>query len=81
MQNSPELQPLNQPLTPNPDLEDDGLAPRKLDWSKATRGKYANLLAQGSNLAIIDLDLHAHFPDSESVNAALRKQLALDPSK
>lgn len=43
-----------------------------LDWSKATRGKYTNLLAEGTNVAIIDPDLHEQFPDSESVNRALR---------
>lgn len=38
----------------------------------AVRGKYFNQLPKGTNLAIIDPELHAHFPDSESVNRALR---------
>ncbi len=42
------------------------------DFSKGVRGKYTNLLAKGSNLAIIDPELHKHFPDSEAVNKALR---------
>jgi hypothetical protein len=51
----------------------DPLAPRpNLDFSKGVRGKYANRLKQGTNLAIIDLDLLDTFPDSESVNEALR---------
>jgi hypothetical protein len=53
-------------------IEDDPLAPRDLDWSKAVRGKYHNLLAEGTNIAVIDPDLMESFPDSESVNKALR---------
>lgn len=40
------------------------------------RGKYTNLLRQGSNVAILDPDVVDHFPDSESVNNALRAYLA-----
>jgi hypothetical protein len=36
------------------------------------RGKYAERFKQGSNLVLIDPDLHELFPDSESVNRALR---------
>ena len=51
----------------------DPLAERpNLDFSKGVRGKYYNQLAEGTNLAIIDPALHEHFPDSESVNRALR---------
>ena len=42
----------------------------------AVRGKYFNQL-KGSNLAIIDPELHEHFPDSESVNRALRAFLGI----
>jgi hypothetical protein len=45
--------------------------------SPAIRGKYTNLLAQGTNLVILDSDLLAHFPDSPSVNQALRAFLAI----
>lgn len=64
--------------------EFDPLAPRpNLDFSKGVRGKYANLLKQGTNLAIIEPDLLDTFPDSESVNEALRglKKLALQAAK
>ncbi len=38
------------------------------------RGKYAERYRkEGSNVALIDPDLHELFPDSESVNRALRK--------
>ena len=36
------------------------------------RGKYAEQYKQGTNLVLIDPDLHELFPDSESVNRALR---------
>jgi len=37
------------------------------------RGKYAERYREGSNLVLIDPDLHKSFPDSASVNRALRK--------
>jgi hypothetical protein len=53
--------------------EFDPMAPRpNLDFSKGVRGKYYNRLKQGTNLAIIDPDLLDTFPDSASVNEALR---------
>ncbi|HEX5283521.1 MAG TPA: hypothetical protein VFW30_05330 [Bryocella sp.] len=56
----------------------DPLAERPdLDFSKAVRGKYHNVLAKGTNVAIIDPELHEHFPDSESVNRALRAFLGI----
>ena len=36
------------------------------------RGKYTNLLRQGTNVAILEPDVVDHFPDSESVNNGLR---------
>ncbi len=51
----------------------DPLAPRpNLDFSKGVRGKYFDRLKLGTNLAIIDPDLLDTFPDSQSVNEALR---------
>ena len=53
--------------------EFDPMAPRpNLDFSKGVRGKYYNLLKQGTNVAIIDPDLLDTFPDSAAVNEALR---------
>jgi hypothetical protein len=40
------------------------------------RGKYAKAYQSGTNVVLIDPDLHAHFPDSDSVNEALRKLLS-----
>lgn len=40
------------------------------------RGKYAKKYREGTNIVLIDLDLHELFPDSESVNLALRDYVA-----
>ena len=37
------------------------------------RGKYASRYREGTNVVVIDPDLHKIFPDSESVNRALRQ--------
>jgi hypothetical protein len=42
------------------------------DFSKGVRGKYAARYAAGSNIAVIDKDLAALFPNSETVNQTLR---------
>jgi len=42
------------------------------------RGKYAILLKQGSNIVLLDPDLLDSFPDSPSVNRALRAFLAIN---
>ena len=36
------------------------------------RGKYANSYKEGTNIVLIEPDLHKLFPDSKSVNKALR---------
>jgi uncharacterized DUF497 family protein len=43
------------------------------DFSKAVRGKYAERARKGSNVVVIEDDLKSEFPNSESVNAALRE--------
>lgn len=40
---------------------------------RGKRGKYAERYKKGTNVALIDPDLHELFPDSESVNRALRE--------
>lgn len=37
------------------------------------RGKYASRYREGTNVVVIDPDLHRIFPDSEAVNRALRQ--------
>ncbi len=62
-----------------PGVEADPLEPRPLDLSKAVRGKYYDrLLKEGSNIILLDPDLLESFPDSPSVNRALRAFLAIN---
>jgi hypothetical protein len=37
------------------------------------RGKYAKQFQEGTNIALIEPDLHKIFPDSDAVNRALRE--------
>ncbi len=69
MKKSPEL----DPLAPRPNL----------DFSKGVRGKYIQKMQQGTNVVIIAPDLLDTFPDSESVNEALRslKKIAVRTTK
>jgi uncharacterized protein len=49
----------------------------RYDWSKSSRGRFAKKAALKTNLRRLDADLEDAFPDSESVNRALRALLAL----
>jgi len=40
------------------------------------RGRYDKRYREGTNIALIAPDLHKLFPDSDSVNRALRKYVA-----
>ncbi|MFN8179062.1 MAG: hypothetical protein U0167_14115 [bacterium] len=42
------------------------------DFSKGVRGKYAQRYAEGTHLIVLDPDVARFFPDSKSVNEALR---------
>lgn len=42
------------------------------DFSGGVRGKYAERFAEGTNLIVLAPDVAAVFPDSASVNEALR---------
>jgi len=42
------------------------------DFSQGKRGKYVQRFAQGSNVVVLSPDIIKIFPDSESVNNALR---------
>lgn len=55
------------------ELKDDLRPEYDFDFSQAERGRYAQRLkTEGSNLVLVDPDLAKSFPDSASVNAALR---------
>ena len=47
------------------------------DFSKGERGKYAERYAEGTNVVILEPDLVKLFPDSESVNKALRDYIRI----
>ena len=42
------------------------------DFSKGVRGKYAKQYKEGINIVKLDSDVREIFPDSKSVNEALR---------
>ncbi len=54
------------------DSESDNDMLDEYDFSAGVRGKYAARYAQGTNVVVLDPDVAALFPDSESVNRALR---------
>jgi hypothetical protein len=54
------------PQPPDPDMRDE------YDFSKGTRGKYADRFDEGTNVVVLEPDLAELYPDSESVNRALR---------
>jgi hypothetical protein len=47
------------------------------DFSKGVRGKYAKRYATGSNVVVLSPDIAKRFPDSDSVNKALRTLVRL----
>lgn len=55
---------------PNIHTDPDGLG--EYDLSNGVRGKYAARYAAGTNIVVLDPDVAESFPDSQSVNEALR---------
>ena len=51
------------------------------DFSKAVRGKHFQAYQAGSNVVLLEPDLVEAFPDSASVNQALRMLVRLSRSK
>ena len=47
------------------------------DFSGGVRGKYAERYRQGTNVVLLDPEVAEAFPDSKSVNEALRAILAV----
>ena len=64
---------------PDPEMREE------YDFSDGVRGKYAGRMAAGSNVVVLAPDVAALFPDSASVNEALRllvkiaQRMAKDP--
>ena len=59
----------------DPDMLDE------YDFSKGVRGKYAKRYAQGTNVVILSPDVAKVFPDSQSVNEALRTLMKITRQK
>lgn len=51
------------------------------DFSKGVRGKYAKRYAEGNNIVVLSPDVAAFFPDSQSVNDALRALIKIAKRK
>ncbi len=47
------------------------------DFSNGVRGKYADRYREGTNVVLLDPEVAEAFPDSKSVNDALRSILAI----
>jgi len=58
---------------------DDDMLP-EYDFRGGVRGKYARDYGRNRNLRVLDPDLLAVFPDSDSVNEALRELLRVRAS-
>lgn len=58
---------------------DDDEMLEEYDFSGAVRGKYAKRYAEGTQVVILDPDVAQLFPDSASVNRALRAIAEIAP--
>lgn len=54
---------------------------REYDFSKGVRGKYAERYAEGTNIVVLAPDVAKVFPDSDSVNDALRVLIKIAQQK
>ena len=61
--------------------DDDEKMRDEYDFTGGVRGKYAERFAQGSNVVILDPDVARLFPDSASVNRALRALAEVAPRR
>jgi hypothetical protein len=50
---------------------------KEYDFSQGVRGKHNKRFMEGSNVAVIDAELAKIFPDSKSVNQALRSLVTI----
>jgi hypothetical protein len=50
---------------------------KEYDFSKGVRGKYHKRFTEGSNVVVIEAELSRIFPDSRSVNQALRSLVSI----
>ncbi len=57
---------MKKPIESDPDMLDE------YDFSHGVRGKYAQRFSEGTNVVVLSPEIAEIFPDSESVNQALR---------
>ncbi len=53
-------------------MKDDPDMLEEYDFSNGVRGKYASKYREGTNIVMLDPELIEYFPDSASVNEALK---------
>ncbi len=58
--------------------QDDGMLD-EYDFRDGDRGKYTERYEEGSNVVVLSPDVAEAFPDSESVNEALRALMDIRP--
>ena len=59
------------------ELNEDTEMLAEYDFSRGVRGKYSERYAAGSNIVVLSPDVAEAFPDSQSVNDALRALVAI----
>jgi hypothetical protein len=59
-------------MNDRPEADEQDTMRDEYDFTGAVRGKYAARVAQGTNIVKLDPDVAKVFPDSASVNEALR---------
>jgi hypothetical protein len=59
-------------MSQKPNKESDPDMLDEYDFSNGVRGKYVERFSKGCNVVVLDPDVAEVFPDSESVNHALR---------
>ena len=70
----------DEPMKKSSGRKSDEMRP-EYDFSKGVRGKYAGKVVSGKSLVLLDPDVAKEFPDSESVNRALRAILVAVPAR
>lgn len=61
-----------------PDTSHDDGMQSEYDFTDGQRGRYTKRMAEGSNVVVLSPDVAEAFPDSQSVNDALRKLMRQD---
>jgi hypothetical protein len=66
---------MKKPIPSSPPDKDE--MREEYDFSHGIRGKYVDRLRSGTNVVLLEPDIAEAFPDSESVNEALRELLVI----